>query len=173
MACALTQGYTLAGCKDGIGGIREVYFIEKSNVSSYVKVSGVVTALTKASTKRFWKYELQRATSTFVETIEGVPDNGTYAINQELTIVLNRLETAVRNEIILLAKNNLYAVVKDRNGRFWLLGEQDGLDLTGGEGGPGTAGTDRSGHTLIFTGQESEFAAEVNSTVAAALETPG
>lgn len=173
MACALTQGYSLLGCKDGIGGISEVYFIEKGNVSSYVKVSGQVTAITKATGKQFYKYELQRNTSTYVENIESNPDNGTVAYNQELTIILNRLQVSVRNEILLLAKNQLIAVVKDRNSNYWMLGETGGLDLTSGTAGPGTAATDRSGYSLTFTAQEPELAAGVSSAVAAALTTPG
>ena len=33
MACALTQGYSL-DCRDSLGGITEVYFIEKGNISA-------------------------------------------------------------------------------------------------------------------------------------------
>jgi hypothetical protein len=173
MPCNLTQGFTLSGCKDGIGGLLEVYFIEKGNVSTYVKASGTVTALTKLTGKRFYKYELQRNTAEFKETIEGNPDNGTVTFKQELSIVLNRLDVSTRNEILLLAQNNLWVVIKNRNGGFQLMGEQLGSDLTKGESGPGKSGTDRSGHTLTFTAEEPELAAFVNSTVAAALTTPG
>jgi len=173
MPCNLTQGFTLSGCKDGIGGLLEVYFIEKGNVTSYAKASGSVTALTKSTGKRFYKYELQRNTAEFKETIEGNPDNGTVTFKQELTIILNRLDVATGNEILLLAQNNLWAVIKNRNGLFQLMGEQLGADLTKGESGPGKIGTDRSGHTLTFTAEEPELAPFVGSAVAAALTTPG
>ena len=173
MACSLTQGYSLGQCKDGVGGIKEVFFIEFSGVSSMTEASGVITALVNASGKRFYKYELQKETATFKETIESNAQNNTVAYRPELTVILNRLQTSVRNEILLLAKNLLIAVVLDRNGKYWLLGRTGGLDLTAGEGGPGTAATDRSGYSLTFTGVEPELALEVDSTVAAGLETPG
>lgn len=169
MPCALTQGYTLLGCKDGIGGIAEAYFIEKGNVASYTKVSGQVTAMTTSSGTKFYKYELQRNTSTFEETIESNPENGTVAYNQSLTIILNRLQTSVRNEILLLAKNQLLVIVKDRNGNYWLMGETGGLDLTTGTAGPGTAATDRSGYSLTFTGQEPELSCAVASGIISGL----
>lgn len=172
MACSLTQGYSLGACKDGVGGIKEVYFIEFTNVSAMTEASGVITALTKETGTRFYKYQLQRETGTFKETIESNPQNNTVAYRPELTVVLNRLQTAVRNEILLLAKNLLMAVVKDRNDKYWLLGRTGGLDLTAGEAGPGTAATDRSGYSLTFTGVEPELGIEVDSTVAAGLETP-
>lgn len=173
MACSLTQGYSLGTCKDGVGGISEAYFIEFSNVTTMTEASGVITALTKATGKRFYKYELQKETATFKETIESNAQNQTVAYRPELTVIINRLQTAVRNEILLLAKNLLIAVVKDRNGKYWMLGRTGGLDLTSGEGGPGTAATDRSGYSLVFTGVEPELAIEVASGVASALETVG
>jgi hypothetical protein len=74
---------------------------------------------------------------------------------------------------LLLAQNTLVAVVKDNNGKYWYLGKQRGLDLTGGSAGTGTADGDRSGYTLTFTGAEPALAPEVNSTVAGQLTTAG
>lgn len=57
MACALTQDLTL-DCRDSVGGLKEVYVIELGNVSTMTVTSGVVTALTKATGKKFRKYSL-------------------------------------------------------------------------------------------------------------------
>jgi|SanBayMetagenome_1026888.scaffolds.fasta_scaffold00471_7 hypothetical protein len=172
MACALTQGYTL-DCKDSLGGIVEVYFMASQDVSSYTVSGGVMTALTKASGKRFYKYELVKATSGVVENINASVENGTIFYQQELTIVLNKLQANTRNEILLLAKNLLVAVAKDNNGKYWYFGLTRGLDITAGSGQTGTAEGDRSGYTLTFTGKEPELAPEVNSTVAGQLQTAG
>lgn len=172
MACALTQGYTL-DCRDSLGGIVEVYFTEAANVSSSTEASGVITALTKASGKRFWKYELVKDTSMFNQTLTSSVANGTVFYAQELMIVLNKLQVNTRNEILLLAKNSLVAVVKDSNGLYWYLGKTRGIDLTAGTAGSGTAQGDRSGFSLTFTGSEPALAPSVESSVAAALTTPG
>jgi hypothetical protein len=172
MACALTQGYTL-DCKDSLGGITEVYFMAKQDVASYTVSGGVMTALTKDSGKRFYKYELVKATSGVVENINASVENGTIFYQQELTIVLNKLQANTRNEILLLAKNLLVAVAKDNNGKYWYFGLTRGLDITAGSSATGTAEGDRSGYTLTFTGKEPELAPEVNSTVAGQLETAG
>ena len=172
MACALTQNYTL-DCKDSLGCITEVYFIAKADVTSTTEASGVITALTKESGKRFYKYELVKGTSQLVENVNANVQNGTIFYAPELTIVLNILQANTRNEILLLAQNTLVAVAKDNNGAFWYLGKTRGLDLTGGIAGTGTAEGDRSGYTLTFTGAEAALAPAVDSTVAAALVTPG
>jgi hypothetical protein len=172
MPCALTQNYSL-DCKDSLGGITEVYFIAAADVTSTTEASGVITALVKASGKRFYKYELVKGTSQLVENVNANVQNGTIFYAPELTIVLNKLQANTRNEILLLAQNRLVAVAKDNNGAFWYLGKTRALDLTAGSAGTGTADGDRSGYTLTFTGAEPALAPAVNSTVAAALMTPG
>lgn len=172
MACALTQGYTL-DCKDSLGGIVEVYFMASQDVASYTVSGGVMTALTKDTGKRFYKYELVKATSNFVENINASVENGTIFYQQELTVVLNKLQVNTRNEILLLAKNLLVAVAKDNNGKYWYMGLTRGLDITAGSSQSGTAEGDRSGYTLTFTAKEPELAPEVNSTVAGQLQTAG
>jgi hypothetical protein len=168
MACALTQGYVL-DCKDSLGGITEVYFIALQDVASVTEASGVVTAITKDAGKVFYKYELVKETSSFVENVNASVENGSIFYQQELTIILNKLQANTRNEILLLAKNLLVAVVADNNGKYWYLGKQKGLDITAGSSQSGTAMGDRSGYTLTFTGKEAALAPEVASGIIAGL----
>jgi hypothetical protein len=168
MACALTQGYTL-DCKDSLGGIKAVWLIAHANVSSVTEASGIVSAITKASGKVFYKYELVKNTGALTETITASVENGTVFYAQELSVVLNKLQANTRNEILLLAKNTLMAVVQDANDKYWLLGRYTGLDVTGGTAATGTAQGDRSGYTLTFTGGEKELAPEVSSSIIAGL----
>lgn len=174
MACALTSDYSLLDCKDGgLGGLLNAYFIEKGNVTAYTKASGVITTLTKATGVKFRKYALQRETATAEENIEASAENGSIAYNQTVSIVLNRNTTALRNEILLLAKNQLIIVIEDRNGMFWMYGLTGGMDLNKGKRGSGTKGVDRNGYELTFEGQEPELAQEVATAVATVLQTPG
>lgn len=168
MACALTSGYTL-DCKDSLGGIKAVWFIEHANVSSVTEASGVVSAITKGSGKVFYKYELVRNTSTLTENITASVENGTVFYAQELSVILNKMQASTRNEILLLAKNVLMAVVQDSNGKYWLLGKQNGIDITGGSSTTGTAQGDRNGYTLTFTGGEPSLAPEVASGIISGL----
>jgi hypothetical protein len=170
MPCALTQGYVL-DCKDSLGGITEVYFMALQDVASTTEASGVITALTKDAGKRFYKYELVKETSSFVENVNASVENGSIFYQQELTVILNKLQANTRNEILLLAKNLLVAVVADNNGKYWYLGQTRGLDITAGSSQSGTAMGDRSGYTLTFTAKEPSLAPEVASGVIAGLLT--
>lgn len=177
MACALTQGYNL-DCREGIGGVKEVYIIELANVTAMTEVSGVITAITKATGKRFWKYQLVRETANATETGNGNEQNGTFFVSQQVQIVLNKRQASVRNEIMLLAKNNLIIIAVDnavpgQTQKAWLYGKTQGLILAQLTGETGTAWGDRNGYSLPFTGNEPELAPEVQASLLADLETPG
>ena len=168
MPCVLTQGYTL-DCKDSIGGIKAAWFIATGDVSAVTEASGVVTAITKAAGKVFYKYNLVKNSGTLAENVNASVQNGTVFYAQELTIILNKMQANTRNEILLLAKNNLITIVQDGNDKYWLLGKTNGLDMTGGGSASGTAQGDRNGYTLTFSGGEAALAPEVTSGIIAGL----
>lgn len=170
MACALTSGYTL-DCRDSVGGVIEMYFIEAGNVTAITEASGVVTAITKASGKVFRKYEQDQDVAFFVENLNSNVQNGTIFYQQELTVVINKMATAIRNELLLLNKNRLIAVVKDANDSYWLLGKTRFLHATAGNSGTGTASADRNGYTFTYTALEPSLAPSVNSGIIAGLLT--
>ena len=154
MPCPLTAGYIL-DCKESLGGVKSVRFVEFDNVASIAYAAGVAT-LTMVASKKFWKYNQVRETSSFTETITANVQNGTIFYQQEVTVIINKLAAATRNEILLLAKNRLMAIVEDMNGNFWLLGAKNGLDITSGNSATGTASGDRNGYTLTFQAMEAD-----------------
>lgn len=171
MPCELTQSVVI-DCKDNSGGTKEVLFIEFENVEGITEAAGVVTAIDVATAKQFRRYAMPKESAFFTETPNANIQNGTIFYQQELTIVINKMRANIRNEIMLLAQNRLIAIVLDTNGSYWLLGWKNALDLTGGEGGTGTAFGDRNGYTRVFSGQEHDMAPSVDPTIIAALLLP-
>lgn len=159
-------------CKDSIGGAKEVLFMEFDNATAINEVSGVVTGIVVASGKQFRRYVLQKETASFTETPNASPENGTIFYQQVLTIVINKMQTNTRNELGILGQARLLAIVLDKNGKYWLLGKENALDLSGGEGGTGTASGDRNGYTREFTGMERNMAPEVSAGIIAGLLSP-
>lgn len=166
MACALTQGFSL-DCRDSIGGVKAVWFIAHANVTAVTQASGVVTAITDTSS--WYKYNLVKNTASLTENITGSVENGSVLYAPELNIIINKLQANTRNEILLLAQNTLMAIVQDQNNKYWLLGVQNGIDLTTGSAATGVAGGDRNGYSLTFTGTEPALAPEVQASVVAGL----
>lgn len=170
--CALQSDYSF-GCDVGIGGTKEMYIIELENITSVTESSGTLTAITKATGKVFRKYQLVLETANFKEDITGNRQNGTLFYAQAGTVVINKQQVAVRNEILLLAKNRLAIVTKDNNLTYRLYGREFGMMLQTGTADTGTAWGDRNGYTLNFTGNELELAPFVLDSVIATLQTPG
>lgn len=169
MPCSLTSDYSFS-CDIGAGGIKEIYIIELENVSGVTESSGTLTAITKVAGKIFRKYQLPLETATFDEAINANRQNGTSFYAQKGSIVINKQQVAVRNEILLIAKNNLAIVAKDNNGTYRYYGRENGLRLLSGNAAAGTAWADRNGYTLEFTGNETELAPFVSATVIATLQ---
>lgn len=176
--CALTQGFVL-DCRNGVGGLKEVYVIELGNVSAITESSGTVTAVTKVTGKRFWKYSLVRETSNATENIVGNVQNGTIYYDQNLQIIINQRQASIRNEILLLAQNFVMIIGVENQvnsagqNRAFLYGRTQGLQLVTGTSETGTAWADRNGYSLPFEGKEVQLAPEVAFSVLASLETPG
>ena len=170
--CALTSDYSFL-CDVGTGGTKELWLIELNNILSYTESSGTITAITKVTGKIFRKYQLVLETANFEENIVGNRGNGTIFYDQKGTIVINKQNVAVRNEILLLARNYLVVVIRDNNDTYRLFGQDFGLRLETGTATTGVAWGDRNGYTLNFTGKEPELAQFVDDATILTLQTPG
>lgn len=171
MACDLTAGYSKP-CRDEKGGIKSVYFIQTEHISSYTETSGQVTAITLTSGNRAWKYALEMNLSSFTDTLTTSRENGTTFAAQSLTVILNDNRQATRNQLVLLAQNDLTCIVELANGDFEMLGADNGLSLETDERASGAVKGDRNGHTITLVGEEDELAYKVDSSIIAALLIP-
>lgn len=171
--CDITSGFTL-GCRDNTGGIANLYILSGS-IDSVVDASeGLIETISGSG--EFFKFELFRQTSDFSEAITSTPENGTVFYEQTLNAVFFKLQSSTRNQVKVLAQNpNLKVVVETNNGtvdgvgRYWLLGEDRGMQLLSGTGATGTAFGDLNGYSLTFTGQEPNPASEISGSLAGAL----
>jgi hypothetical protein len=171
MPCVLTSGRAL-DCRDSVGGIKRLLITELANKATLTTTAGAISAFTLATGKQFWAYEQVRETSNFSEAIQASVENGTLAYETTLTAIFNKGETATRNQIRLLAQNRLMIIAEDRNGKYWLIGEINGAELTAGTYASGTAMGDRNGYELTFVAKEGEPMKEVASGLIATLLAP-
>ena len=171
--CDITSGFTL-GCRDNTGGIANLYILSGSITSVTDASEGLISGITGSG--EFYKFELFRQTSDFSEAITSTPENGTVFYEQTLNAVFFKLQSSTRNQVKVLAQNpNLKIIVETNNGtvdgvgRYWLLGEDRGMQLLSGTGATGTAFGDLNGYSLTFTGQEPNPASEISGSLADAL----
>lgn len=171
MSCALVSGYA-QGCSDARGGVKAVYITEVANKNTITASEGVITAFDLATGKQFFKFVQELNVPNAKEDVSKNRQNGTVFYSQEVTIQLQKLTAANRNLVKLLAVNNLMIIVEDRNGKFWLYGEENGLAVSGGSIGSGTSSGDFNGSSLTFSGEEGSPAQEVTGSLMTALQAP-
>jgi hypothetical protein len=150
MPCNITAGRNEV-CKDSIGGLSGVYFLNFTTGSFTKNGNGEVTALPSGSTVYY--YEL-KGNSAYTETVNTSRDNGTTFFSQELLLNLKKLTNEMTTQMKLLAYGRPQIIVWTMNGDALLVGEREGADMTAGTLQTGAAMGDLYGYSLTFTGQE-------------------
>ena len=152
MSCDITSGRSLP-CKDGIGGIKNVYFANYDSVSVTEEADDSVLATAFAG-DTFYKYDINNGASSLTQNIQSNRENGTTAFEQVLELTLPRLSKEDNFEIKLIAFGRPHIVVEDYNSNFWFVGKENGTDVTGGSVVTGAAMGDLAGYTLTLTAME-------------------
>ena len=163
--CDIVSGFTL-GCRDNTGGLKNIYILSGS-ISSTSGTEGLISTITGTGT--FYKFELNRQTGDFTETINTSVENGTVFYEQTVNAPFHKLQSSTRNQVKTLARNPEITMVVETNNSeggtvFFLLGESRGLALNGGQAQTGTAFGDLQGYTLTFVGQEPEPASALSGS---------
>lgn len=181
MACSITSGIPL-GCRNSIAGVKTIYLTNFENVTGYtysstqtgIDANSVITGMTftTGSTKPFYTFDVRRETAQYTEAIQSNIQNGTLFYEGTLSMFFEKVQTYIRNRVMLIAQARTIAIVLDKNGQYWLIGKTAGLDLTSGSVDLGKAAADANGYTLSFISQEPEEAIEVSSALIPTITTP-
>jgi hypothetical protein len=150
MACNLSKGRNEV-CKDSIGGLAGVYFLNYTTSSFTKNADGEVTAFPSGSTVYY--YQL-KGTSAYTETVNTSRENGTTFFSQELVLNLKKLTNEMTTQMKLMAYGRPQIVVHTMNGDALLVGEEEGADVTAGTIQTGAGMGDLYGYSITFTGQE-------------------
>ena len=150
MACNLSAGRNEV-CKESVGGLQGVYFINYTTGSFTKNVNGEVTAVPSGSV--LYYYSL-KGSSAYTETVNSSRDNGTTFFSQELVLNLKKLTNEMTTQLKLMAYGRPQIIVWTMNGDALLVGEREGADVTAGTISTGAAMGDLYGYSVTFTGQE-------------------
>ena len=168
MACNLTRGL-LVDCKDQIGGLKKIFFTQSycSDIRASATFNGTnVLQMDTAgfanwdiyggSTVNVFQYDLRPNLSSMTVNINSDPATGTTFFEQTLSITLQKLTVAQTNELKLISYNRSQIFVLDTNDNVFLLGMDNGCDVSGGTAVSGAAKGDMSGYTLEFRAEEKD-----------------
>ena len=168
MACNLTRGL-LVDCKDQIGGLKKIFFTQSycSDIRASATFNGtnalqMDTAgfanwdIYGGSTVNVFQYDLRPNLSSMTVNVNSDPATGTTFFEQTLSITLQKLSVAQTNELKLISYNRSQVFVLDNNDNVFLLGMDNGCDVSGGTAVSGAAKGDMTGFTLELRAEEKD-----------------
>ena len=169
MACNQTLVALLKDCSPSMGGILEAYFANKEDLQQVTLSEDMISEITMAEGKKFVKFQFAKNTGSMSSTYTIDPTTGVRYVTTDLVLVFNRMETSKRVAITALAQNDLVAIVKDANNKYWFLGYNEAVTATTGDGMTGTARGDRNGYSVTLQDNSHEMPYEVDPGIVAAL----
>lgn len=161
MACNITAG-RLEGCKDSVGGLNAIYFVNFGDMGDLTISDETVTGIA-ATTPSAFKYDL-RGTSSFDQSLTSSRDNGTTFAEQTLVVSLKKQDATTHKEVKLLAYGRPQIIIEDNNGSMWLMGEEYGSEMTATTS-TGAAMGDKNGYELTFVAMEKGLAKEFTGDI--------
>lgn len=176
MACnQLTE--ILRGCENNLGGIKKFWITAWDNVTvatEAVTGDGTISTLTLASgspAPAFVEYEFSKNSSSFVEDAAISLENGSTFYTTTTTLIIPRREVAKRQSLALLAagQQDLFIVMLDQNGIYWVQGWENGANLTAQGEGSGVVKADGSKYSLTFVSEEAQQMPELATALGAIL----
>lgn len=152
MACTFITKGRKEPCKNSIGGIRAVYFIDEDLTIAYDSTNTDMVDTVGSSIDAF-KYVVKGG-SSFEQTITSSRETGTTFYDQTLTLQFKKMDKDSHEQLALLAVSLPHVVIEDYNDNLFLMGTENGAEVNGGTIVTGTAMGDLNGYTLTLNAQE-------------------
>lgn len=162
LSCGTLSGRSI-DCTDVVGGLKAIYFAENFQdllaVATATESTGILDGLPDdlgATTANYtvYKYELRPELSSMTINISADTNNGTVFYEQTLSLMFHKLRPTDGGKIVELAKSRLNTYVLDNNDQVYVLGAENGLDISGGNLTTGTSFGDMNGFQLELSGRE-------------------
>lgn len=154
-----------------LGGIKSLYIAAKEDVSGTTITNGVITAITMSGSSKFQKFEFNKNSANYVEESPADLVAGSTIVNQTITLTLAKRDAAKRAALAIATEGqrDLYVIVLDYNGTYWLFGYENFMNITNIAGGSGTAKAEGSNYVVTLVGEERILAPTVTSGIIAAI----
>ena len=162
MACDLTGGRAKP-CKDAVGGIRKIHFVDFGDLGTVTLTDDEVTAMDGTFT--YHTYDV-KGNSSLETNIQTSLENGTTFFEQVVNVTLHKLTKEDNKELKLMAFGRPHVFVETFDGSLLLVGREHGAEVTGGTMVTGTAMGDLQGYTLTLTANETTMPNFVDSPTA-------
>lgn len=179
MACDITSG-RIEQCKDSVSGIKSIYIVNYDKLNSDSVDYSTATdeedvintwAPIEDVALNLYKFELKSTANSFTTAINSSRDNGTTFFTQTLVANFKRQDAVTTKQIKLLSWGRPRIIIRSMTDQFFLMGLDQGADVSAGEISTGAALGDFNGYSLTFTAEEELPANFIDCSTEATLKT--
>ena len=154
MACTQYSLKGIArGCKESIGGIVKVWVNADYDTArgSVALVEGVENQakVTTPDVKGWKVFNFFKNTGSMTSTLN-VSETAGSSFTTEVSLTFMKQDSAKRLEMLGLLLGQCMVIVKDANGKYWVLGWDSPVEASAGTAVTGTASTDLNGFTVTL-----------------------
>lgn len=165
------------GAEGVIAGLDKLYIVSFKDMAAVsgstevytVATNGLVNAIGLDSGKHFVEVGLLRSSADVNEKLTKEPSKGVSYFTQTLKVVLSDLTIENQKFIESVLNQPVAILLKTRTGKYYFTGGSGKFELTGVEGGTGTAEADLIGYTLTFDGTDIRLTTQVDDTIVSGL----
>ena len=178
MSCDITAGH-IESCKDSVSGLKSIFIINYDKVNSDAVTYSVTAGeedvidtwvpIDTVTALNLYKFELKSTTNSFTTAIESSRDNGTTFFSQTLVAAIKRQDAVTTKQVKILSYGRPRIIIRTMTDQFFLMGLDQGADVSAGEISTGAALGDFNGYSLTFLAQEEMPANFINCTTEAQL----
>lgn len=169
VGCEIASGKA-RGCRTGFAGIKIFDAFSWDDIETITVVDDVVTALTLASGKRAYRFELEEEVGSFGQVMTMSRQNGSKVNAETLTVPFNGLSSTDIETFDNLASTNFCAVIHYSDGTYRLAGRNNGMSVETDTETSGTAHEDRNGTEIVAMTKEPRKAPFIGANIVASLQ---
>lgn len=170
-ACNITLKGLDFGCKDNIGGIKNIWLADWNAAAPSVS-NGRYTATVKSGTTYVFKlFRIRVGNGSMTSTLNSNEQNGTSSVSTELNMKFTKLTEDGRTEVTEIQKGNLAVIVELNTGDYYGLGAQHPVTLSAGTAQTGEGTDDFAGYDVTITDTSSVLPYLLDETLIADLPT--
>jgi hypothetical protein len=162
-SCFISAGYSLDCRNASTGGLKEMWILggSGSTITGWAE-DGDENITSISGTGVFYHFELVKQSSSFTETLGVNTQAQSVVFQPTLTVSLPKMDQDLRNVWFDLIKlNNVIAIFRDNNNRYWSYAFENGGLVTEGTLVSGLAYTDLNGATFTIAGGEPNPSQEI------------
>ena len=166
--CPVTLAGIAGSCDTSKGGVDVVYLAQYGDdIFTVDSTTGAVSGISTGTT--FYEYNFKKGVAHMEseQTIDAT--NGVNFVTTNLYVQFNKMDSAKRLEMKALSTGDLVAVVKDANGKYWVLGYESPLQASASNSQTGTARTDGNFYGITLTDEQDTFPMEATAEAVASM----